>query len=859
MTGRKAASKGSGRSSRESKAAGANDSHANVATDKPLRRERYERLAVAKSAVFGGLCAGLVWASYYPADSTAVEQGDALGLSLGLMVWAACSVWAFGFSSVVASARVGWSSSSWWLDAAPVLLAAWVTVAGWVGTGYLTSWSPSVGGDVRAATNEVWWWVADVACFVIARRLFANHARSVVAVGVVMGAGALLASHTLHQYFISFPQTIREYESDPEGMLAKIGLDAEAGSAARMIFENRMRDGGPTGTFALANSLAGPLAISLVLAMGALIGVLANRKAYDTHGDGAGSVGSLPGVMLGLLSGLLAVALFTTGSRSGVLSVVVVGGVGALVWLMRRKLFRRSESTGAEIVNEPATQSPGAGKGNFRVWSGVLAVLSIAAFGILWRFGHGILGGEWVSQAPATIQLRLQYWRSTLAMAADYPVFAARPGNFQIVYQKYRDILAHELIAEPHNFFFETLACGGWGAAGLLVVWIGVSIRATWKGVNAEAQHPEGARRVSMGSIRSSVIAAALGAFVSFVGVWYHGIVAGDLPDFDAHLIAVPIAVSVLAVWLVSVAGTGIVLTPMQCRMVASASVATGMLHLCFSGGWTVPGVSMFLLTLAAIATSPADERSTDEEDGSTSLLSSRMVVSGLLLGLALVCYWFSYRPVSRSEQAIVQANMLASTNRRPAASAMLRDALSIDPLNADAAMWLAGLDNQALLVSMGRGQTESRSRRIADESIREAVRRSGNDPTRLRAVSELMLQRYQVGGNRADIVEAAELLSRARELSPTHESITAQYAEVLRELERLGVDGADGVDSSDGADIGGESAAEMADRAEMLAESGGVITRVLRLQRILPARVIGAPAVGQPVRAPADEVLAGK
>ncbi|MFG0254018.1 MAG: tetratricopeptide repeat protein, partial [Rhodopirellula sp. JB053] len=347
------------------------------------------------------------------------------------------------------------------------------------------------------------------------------------------------------------------------------------------------------------------------------------------------------------------------------------------------------------------------------------------------------------------------------------------------------------------------------------------------------------------------------GVCVSFVFVWYHGIVTGDLPDFDAHLIAVPIAVSVLAVWLVSVAGTGNVLTSLQCRLIASASVATGMLHLCFSGGWTVPGVSMFLLTLAAIATSHADERSNDEEDASTSLLSSRMGVSGLLLGLAFVCYGFSYRPVRRSEQAITQANLLASTNRRPAASAMLRDALSVDPLNADAAMWLAGLDNQALLVSMGRGQTETRSRRIADESIREAVRRSGNDPTRLRAVSELMLQRYQVGGNRADLVEAAELLSRARELSPTHESITAQYAEVLRELERLAVNGSDGPDAENGADADVESAAEMADRAETLAESGGVITRVLGLQRILPARVVGARAVGQAVRAPADQVLA--
>ena len=85
---------------------------------------------------------------------------------------------------------------------------------------------------------------------------------------VVCGTG--LAVHGLHQYFISLPANRAEYQQDPERILKLAGVEAPPGSAERMVFENRLFDGGPTGTFALANSLAAVLLVSVIVAVGVL-------------------------------------------------------------------------------------------------------------------------------------------------------------------------------------------------------------------------------------------------------------------------------------------------------------------------------------------------------------------------------------------------------------------------------------------------------------------------------------------------------------------------------------------------------------------------------------------------------------
>ncbi|EMI18638.1 O-antigen polymerase, partial [Rhodopirellula maiorica SM1] len=317
------------------------------------------------------------------------------------------------------------------LDWVPWLLAGWIMIA---------AFGSSPPGNLRFATNEAWIWVSAASIFYAARRLFAQPMVVRGIVTLLLGCAVAQAVHGLHQQFISLPEMRAAYERDPERMLQFAGIDAPPGSSERIVFENRLRDGGPTGTFALANSLAGVLVVGIMIAISGLW-FHASRMSAAQRVCWIG------------LAALLAIALLATRSRSAVLAVFI----GAVF------LFLASTSFGRH--RRPL-------------------VLALAAIGLLAAI---IVGGivtwgnrEWIEQAPASLAFRIQYWRSTMAMVTQMPLFGAGPGNYQMIYERFREPSANEQIAEPHNFFFETLASGGWIAAGLLIV-LAVAVAACWR------------------------------------------------------------------------------------------------------------------------------------------------------------------------------------------------------------------------------------------------------------------------------------------------------------------------------------------------------------------------------------------
>ena len=125
-------------------------------------------------------------------------------------------------------------------------------------------------GSLRVATNEAWLWISGAAIFTAARRLFIpiQTRRAMIALLVACGLG--LSVHGLHQQWISLPNSQAEYQRNPDRLLAQAGIVAPEGSAERMMFENRLFDGGPSATFALANSLAGVLVVACVACAGLL-------------------------------------------------------------------------------------------------------------------------------------------------------------------------------------------------------------------------------------------------------------------------------------------------------------------------------------------------------------------------------------------------------------------------------------------------------------------------------------------------------------------------------------------------------------------------------------------------------------
>ncbi len=767
------------------------------------------------------LAGAVVYLVYHPSDSVAVEQGDALWFAL-LAVFTATVTWGGWFLqreglAVASDKRAGEShpgvqtagmsgpdlgsdSRHWLMDRLLALVldwAAWLLAAWMICAAYATC--PP--GNLRMATNEAWLWVSAAAIFSSTRLLTSKLGtrRSLLALFVVCTVG--LAVHALHQYFVTLPANRLLYLEDPEAVLAIAGVNAPPGSSERMVFANRLMDGGPTATFALANSLAAVLLFGVVLAVGVLryrIGVLRHL-----------------GIAFWILIVLLCVgALLAARSRSATLAMVISVG---LLWLSSGHPGRFRSRT-------------------VLVGLGLLLIVSVGGALFLALFGNR----EWFEQAPASLAFRFQYWRASWQMVLEYPWFGVGPGNFQSLYERFRELSTTEQIAEPHNLFIETLASGGFVALALLVsMLIAIAVVCVYQ-MRAAVDVNTGIEAASSDSKGDKWI--VVGGTLAFVLVWWMGILALALPDLSASMFVVPaVAFTAFACWpaMRSLGSREID------SIILSACVGVGV-HLMVAGGWTVPGVALLLWIGAGVLTRHAvvlnalngsqgrgAERS-GAEFGAThgnSCAVAVLIVGGLV---SLVLTLKSLGPVEARKRSMAEAAELMRSGRIQQAKDELLVAASADPWSPEAMLWLANIDQ----VQLGRDGAADDVRRSWDSALAAALMRAGQDPAAYRQVASQRIHLYQVHGQPTDLQAATEIFEQVAVWSPADEWIMAQMS--VLEAAR------------------GRSAksAEYAEKARELSVLGGNIERALSRQLIFLPEKIGLPAQAGPVRRPADQLL---
>ncbi len=738
-------------------------------------------------SIAAGLFSGaLVYVAYYPSDSVAVENGDALWFSLLALVTAAICL-AFGWS------RQDWGRSTnveKALMVMPWCLAAWVMLAAWGTTSF---------GNLRMATNEAWLWVAAAAMFssarILGQSLSVRRALTVVAITCSFG----LAVHGLHQTFVSLPANRAEYQRDPEHVLELAGVDAPAGSAERMVFENRLFDGGPSGTFALANSLAASLLVGIIAAVGWM------RWSGSAKGKAvvASRYNWIAAIAIGLICGG---ALLATRSRSATLAMLA----GVLLVLV-----------GGSI----------SGRNRRALWfgAGVTAALAVGVVLFLATMGNR----EWFEQAPASLAFRFQYWRSTWQLVLDHPLFGAGPGNFQALYERYREASAHEQIAEPHNFLIETLASSGF---------VGISLL----GVLIAAGAVQVASR-SFNHVDESAIVddrprwVWLGAILSLAMIWILGFASRRPPDLSANLWIVPLSIL-----------TAVVLARMLARCSSAgldvlwlAIVVAIGIHLSAAGGWTVPGVAISLWLGSGLLTRPSAD--TDPHKKAVAApWSPRVAVIGVAVVLIGALYGMSLRPVETRKRLMEEA-LRTRADRR---GAVLERAVQADPWSPEAALWLADWYRWPLVIG---GDTPS-ARQPWTHWLSVAKQRAGSDPAVYRMVGVQQLHLYQRYGRPEDLQAAAESIGTAVQWSPSNQWLMAQMA-LIAEAQQAQRD--QGVPAGPFGSADQASAESLTRRAWELSELGGNIERALSRQQIYLARHLG-PQVekGGPRRAPASELL---
>ena len=389
-------------------------------------------------------------------------DGPLADLWLAAASLAALAAWAFRGWRTGGAVRLGACDASFWGLA---LAHAAATVPVFV-----------EGGDRRAAVNVVFQWVGVAATFTLLRQVWRpgdgrRFAAALVAVGVGAAAvGAWQAAVSLPADRAAY-RTLRGEEealterlaaTDPArraGRLARSEL-AEVRSrlaafgapddpAARRRWEDRfLASTEPFGPYALANTLAGVL-----LAAAAACQIFASD---DRRGRAAAAITA---------TGLVGVLVLTK-SRTGWVGLAA----GVMIWGFARCAGEATASIGR---SSGAVRSSGSMGRIGRVVSVTFAVLGVTIGGLA---ATGVLDRELLSEAPKSLEYRLQYWTGALRALAERPLLGTGPANFRPFYLLHKGAAASEAVAAPHNFVLDLWASGGLLApllaAGL--AWCGV-------------------------------------------------------------------------------------------------------------------------------------------------------------------------------------------------------------------------------------------------------------------------------------------------------------------------------------------------------------------------------------------------
>jgi hypothetical protein len=687
-------------------------------------------------------------------------EGETLWI---VQLWlAAALIWAWG----------RFRSGKWAIRLNAFDAALWILVAGHV---VATAVVFRTGGDRRAALNMAWEWLGLGVTFFLLRQIVpaqgpakdrgretgplsrdgsANRLAMIVAT-----IGIALAGLGIWQHYVFYPWAYEEYRGieseldklreNPATNARRIGeLDLKLQSqgvpnekAGRRQFENRLRfSNEPFGPFALANTFAGFLFVALILA-GDLF--RAARRPLTKSGAVAWGAAFL----------LLVYCLVLTKSRSAWIGLVVALAFWGACSLAaaRAMLSRRTVLIGAAVG------------------AGVLATLVVL-------FAVAALGGGFdvqvISEAPKSLDYRLQYWTGAMGVVREHPIFGTGPGNFRQHYLRYKVPQSSEEIADPHNLILDLWTSGGLlalvGFLGCLVFAVAPFLRRrTVEETNGPA--PQQADPAAWTAVVPGVAAGfLLAVFAPVVSA------SGDFDRWTGLL---------FCGWLLVFAVLRRDLGTAPLSAAALGGAALGLLvHLLGAGGIEMPAVVQLFLVLAVLAFATVPGAAITRESRNLVL-----AVGGAAIVLFISCLVTATLPVlnrralvGSGEQALMMDGDVSRAIRDFGAAA-LRDPFSPDPSEklADAffSRWQAGRTAATA--------TDDFAKAVA--SLKVAIQLDSDNPRLYRRLGEASLAKFARSSDPQDAAAAADSLAQAVERYPNDSSLRAVRATALSDAGQAG------------------------------------------------------------------------
>ncbi|MHB8954030.1 MAG: O-antigen ligase family protein [Pirellulaceae bacterium] len=595
----------------------------------------------------------------------------------------------------------------------------------------LSAWVMLRAGQPRSTLNALWLWVAYGLLFFCVRQLFDSGRAQRAAISALIAVACGLATFGLYQVAYSNPQLRAKYARDLELELKRAELDAPAGSPQRVHIENRVASTEPISSFALTNSLAGYLTPAVLL-LASILGTLPRTNSARGWSRPLG---------VGLLLLVLVGCLILTKSRSAYAAVSLGIALLAISRAVPRTWFRGSLLWGAAI----------------------LLVVTIAAVARL-----GGLDREVITEAPKSLQYRVEYWRATCAMIRDYPWWGCGPGNFKAYYTRYKVPEASETIADPHNFLLEIAATAGLPALLLFLVAGAALTAAMWRRHEAsmkdravEAAEPMQSAQVPSVSASSVYAGVGAGFLLAFPAGW-----AGGIPP-DLALLWTAVPVTGVALWWLH---AWVLHGHLAAWPLAVAGIAL-LVNLLAAGGIGFPGVGQLVWWLAALGMNAVGGPS-----GTTTALAAkrsgpwRPTMALLILsGLAAACFLTMYRPVLTAQQRLGEARRVHSES---AAERLFLAAAAADP------WWDEPWDALAHLIARRWiAAPDDRSLKTLFACHEELLERNRHSSAAERYCGDRLLTMY-AASRRADLGKrAVEAYTRAIELYPNSALLHAQLA----------------------------------------------------------------------------------
>tara|TARA_R110002111_G_scaffold261826_3_gene335870 strand:+ start:92055 stop:94469 length:2415 start_codon:yes stop_codon:yes gene_type:complete len=660
-------------------------------------------------------------------------------------------------------------------------IGVWLLVSGQVISTFVMIYFSE--GQQRAALNMMWEWVSLGLTFSLTRRLVATPQLRTTLLQGFLATVVLLSLYGIWQHHWMYEQLSKEYlgvrqqldtavspsiRDESQQKLLSMGVPADALSGSgRQLFEQRLLNSSePLGMFALANTFAGLLAVGFLIAVAQAIQILFYKTEHV-----ASKWNRCKAWLLVLPPLLIGYCLILTKSRTA-----WIGVIAGFVSLGLLKLIQNRQNTPKQrqLWKKRALK-----------W-GMTGTALLLGFFLLATFSGGFDRAV-LTEAPKSLQYRLEYWTGTWEVIKENPLWGTGPGNFRNHYLKHKLPGSSEEIADPHNLFLDVWANAGIAAfAGLLLI---LFLACSYWIINPKAIQIDSTTETNSArhSFSSAQVALVLGFALSFPLLWGVQLFLQSVDESLLWLFCLGWLVIYFALnagWQAVNGANQMGSTSSLMPLALAAAFIALCVHLSGAGGIAMPAVTQTWLLLLALAFPVISQQSNSDESSFTvigygQLLPLKTIhLKTLFLSVCLLLTVFfvmsSFAPtiqrkklVMKGEQALLrgQSARIAQEYFRQASQA---DTLSPAPWQALAALQF----NQG---------TQDRDAFEQGVKLKQAaIQRDPVNPLNYFELGHHFYQQYQVSKIQEDLAGAIKNLKQAVTGYPNNARYRAVLAEVL-------------------------------------------------------------------------------